>query len=95
MITQEQKFKSQYADLIAAFQAAFPNIAPPEPRWFFLWLGKYPPGDIKDVIRSLQNHSLKARFTTESTGRAISALLRQNALERAVASALPTSGGVK
>jgi hypothetical protein len=91
MVTQEQKFKNQYSDLIAAFEAAFPGVTPPESRWFFLWLAKYPVCAIKDVIHILQQHPLKAQFTTESTGRAISALLRAEALKRAVASA-PISG---
>lgn len=85
MVSQEQKFKQQYSDLIAAFKTAFPNITPPEPRWFFLWIAKYPLWSIKDAIQTLSQHSLKARFTTESTGRAISALLRAEALRRAVA----------
>jgi hypothetical protein len=94
MVTQEQKFKNQYSDLIAAFEAAFPNITPPEPRWWSLWLAKYPVWAIKDVIQILQQHPLKPQFTTVSTGKAISAFLRAEALKRAIAGA-PTPGGVR
>ena len=85
MIPQESKFKSQYARIITAFEAAFPGIAPPEPHWFALWLAKYRPCDIADAIQALSQHPLKSRFTQESTGKAISAHLRNAALQRAVA----------
>ena len=92
MVLQEQKFKNQFSDIIAAFEVAFPGITPPEPRWFTLWISKYPIWAIKDAIRQLSKHPLKDRFTTESTGKAISALLRAEALIRAT-SGTPKIGG--
>jgi hypothetical protein len=94
MVLQEQKFKNQFSDIIAAFEAAFPDIIPPESRWITLWLGKYPVWAIKDAIRQLSKHSLKARFTTDSTGKAISALLRAESLIRAT-SGEPKTGGTR
>ena len=84
MLTQEQQFKKQIADAIASFEFAFPNVSPPEPRWFHIWLTRYPFWSLKNVIQTLSTHSLKDQFTTESTGRAISALLRADALKRAL-----------
>jgi hypothetical protein len=91
---QEEKFRSQISDLAAAFEVAFLGIAPPEPRWFSLWLAKYPLWAIKDAIGTLSKHPLKPRFTTESCGKALSALLRAEALKRATAS-VPNAGGVR
>jgi hypothetical protein len=79
----EFKFKQDYTDLLAEFQAAFPGINPPDASWFALWLGKHNFREISDAIQTLQSHPLKSRFTTESTGRAISALLRESAVRRA------------
>ena len=90
-MSQEQRFKNQFSDVIIALTAAFPNIAPPEPRWIALWLSKYPGWAIEDAIRKLSAHPLKDRFTTASTGKAISALLRAEALLRAI-SGEPKSG---
>ena len=47
---------------------------------------------VNGVEVALEQHPLKAWFTTESTGTAISALLRQGALQRAGASVPPTGG---
>ncbi len=82
----EFKFKQDYTTLVAEFQTAFSGIKPPAPDWFVFWLGKYSFREISDAIHTLQTHPLKARFTTESTGRAMSALLRESALRRAVVS---------
>lgn len=95
MAYHDSKFAAQYTDLIAAFKAAFPDINPPDPTWFAKWLREYRFGAIMDAIQTLQTHSLKAKFTTESTGKAISALLREDALRRAVAGAVPVAGGVR
>jgi hypothetical protein len=95
MLSQEFQFKQDYSALIAAFNAAFPDITPPEAAWFFHWLAKYPAWAIKDAIQVLEQHPMKGRFTTASTGKAISALLRTDALKRAITSAQPTHGGAK
>jgi len=94
MLSQKFQFKHDYSALIAAFAAAFPDITPSEAQWFLHWLEKYPAWAIKDAIQTLAKHSMRARFTTESTGRAISALLRAEALKRAITSA-PTLRGVR
>ncbi len=92
MLSQEYQFKQAYSVLIAVFQTAFPTITPPEAAWFFHWLEKYPAWAVMDAIETLGKHPLKARFTTESTGKAISAILRTEALKRAIASVSTTGG---
>lgn len=94
MLSQEFQFKQQYSNLIAEFSAAFPGITPPDAPWFFHWLEKYPAWAIKDAVQTLAKHPLKAKFTTASTGKAVSALLRTEALKRAVAS-VAVDGGAK
>ena len=86
MESHRDTLKRQYTTLIAAFNAAFPSIEPPLPDWWILWLSKYDFGDIRDAIEKLSRHELKDRFSQESTGRAISSLLRDAALRRAVLS---------
>ena len=95
MISQEQQFKNQLIDLIAVFEAAFPNTPPPDTQWFYLWRSKYPVWSIKDAIQTLSTHSKKAQFTTDSVGRAISTRLRSDALKRAIAGAQPKAGGTR
>ena len=73
-------------------QSRLSNIAPPDPHWFHLWLAKYPTETILDAINVLAAHPLKTRFTTESTGKALSAWLRAEALRRAV---IPVSAAVR
>jgi hypothetical protein len=82
MQTQEAK---EYSDIVSEFEKSFPGIQPPAPTWIVKWLIQYGFQAVIDAIQILQNHPLKARFTTDSTGRAISALLRQYALQRAIA----------
>jgi hypothetical protein len=82
---QAQKFRQQYLDVLAAFQAAFPGVQPPESHWFQLWMTKYGAAAIEDAIQTLSEHPLKSKFTQESTGRALSALLREATLKRAFA----------
>jgi hypothetical protein len=84
MESQEQTFQQKYANLLAKYQLAFPSIEPPAPHWWSHWLGKYSFRDIADVIESLSHRNLKSQITTESTGRAISSLLRDRALRRAI-----------
>jgi hypothetical protein len=84
MQTQEEVLKKQYAELLASFAEAFPQIAAPAGEWWGLWLRKYSVRDIQHAIATLQKHPLRGRFTTESTGKAITALLRENALRRVV-----------
>jgi hypothetical protein len=88
MARHEDTLRDQYSTLISAFNAAFTGIQPPEPSWWMLWLDKYDFADIRAAIQRLSAHPLKARFTQESTGKAISALLREIALRKAVTSRL-------
>jgi hypothetical protein len=92
MALHEETLQAQYITLIESYLAQFPGIDPPAPEWWMLWLDKYPFGDIHAVIQSLGKHPLKARFTPESTGKAIAAKLREIALRRAV-SFTPKTGG--
>ena len=91
MMSKEWQFKQEYSDIVAAFQAAFPSITPPAREWIFLWLAKYPSWAIKDAIGHLEQHSRKFHFTTVSCGKAMSSLLRAEALKRAIASTDPTA----
>jgi hypothetical protein len=84
MALHEETLQQQYITLIEAYYAEFPSIEPPAPEWWMLWLDKYSFGDLQAVIQSLGRHPLKARFTSESTGKAIAAKLREIALRRAV-----------
>jgi len=96
MTPQEAKFRQQYAAIICEFENEFPGIQPPDPSWITIWLRQYNFRAICDAIQTLQNHPphVKARFSQESVGRAISALLRADAVKRAIAS-VPTPSGVK
>jgi hypothetical protein len=91
MTPRELQFQQQYSNLVREFEACFPGIKPPDPSWFAIWLRDYRFQATWDAIQTLSKHQLKSRFTTESTGRALSALLRQSAVCRAIASA-PTGG---
>ena len=79
----ESVFRQQYSDLIKQFTDYFPGVKPPDSSWFANWLGRYGFRAISDAMGVLASHSLKAQFTTQSTGKAISALLRDDALRRA------------
>jgi hypothetical protein len=92
MKTQEDILRQQYLSLLAYFSAAFPDIEPPASNWWGLWLQRYDLLDIRAAIQTLSNHHLKPRFTTESTGKAISAMLRQSALSRAMKPPSVTGG---
>jgi hypothetical protein len=80
MQTQEDKL---YLNALFEYQAAFPGIQPPAPTWFVKWLIEYDSKALSDTIQTLQRHPKKPLFTTESTGRAISALLRDGAIRAA------------
>ncbi len=83
----ENKIKLRFDELIAEFSKAFPNIEPPALEWWRLWMEKHPLFAISESIQTLAQHPLKSQFTTESCGRAISAMLRERALNRAFAPA--------
>jgi hypothetical protein len=84
------EIRRQYLSLLEQFSTAFPSINPPEQQWWLLWIQRFPFTDIRDAIATLSNHHLKDRFTTESTGKAITALLRESAVRRAMT--LPGAG---
>jgi hypothetical protein len=84
MQTHEETIRQQHLSLLAQFTAAFPGITPPEKQWFQMWIHRYHFSDITAAIETLSHHHLKHLFTTESTGKAISALLRQSAVGRAM-----------
>jgi hypothetical protein len=86
MITLEQQLRQQYVAILAEFTTEFPDVTPPEPAWFQLWLGKYLYSDISAAIRKLGQHPLKASFTQQSTGKALSVMLKQDATRRAFSS---------
>jgi hypothetical protein len=92
MTPHEEQFHQQVQTILAAFTAACPNVEPPASAWLQHWLNRYSITAILDAIQFLQDRhpQVKAQFTTESTGKAISARLRQSAINRAVASAPKT-----
>jgi hypothetical protein len=92
MADQSTRYRQQYLDLLTAFSAGFSDIEPPAPDWWALWLTKYGFHAILSEIQDLQTHSLKAKFTTDSIGRALSARLREGALRRAIITPAPESG---
>jgi hypothetical protein len=87
MMPQAELFARAYVKVLAEFAEAFPNVQPSEIFWFEGWVRKYGFRNLSNVIKHLAVHPLKAQFTTESTGKAISALLRENAMKQAIAEA--------
>jgi hypothetical protein len=83
-MTLEQHLKKRYETHVAEFTSAFPLIDPPAPEWWRVWLRKYPSPAISEAITKLAKHPLKSRFSTASTGRALSALLNEDAMRRAI-----------
>ena len=83
MLHAEENHRN-HQSLLAEFSAAFPTITPPDNHWWSIWLERYPFVDIHKAIITLSQHHLKCRFTTDSCGRAISAMLRQAAVRRAM-----------
>lgn len=55
-----------------------------EPSWWSLWVSKHSFQSILGEIQDLSKHPLKPKFTTGSIGRALSARLRDRALESAI-----------
>ena len=95
MNSQEANFQQQVIDIVTAFRTAFPNLDIPAPEWLEHWLNKYSCDAILSAIHTLQNHhpNVKARFTQDSIGRAMSTLLRADAVRRAIAVACGTIPG--
>jgi|ERR1035437_3704010 hypothetical protein len=85
MLSREFQIKKDYAVIVTAYQETFPGVPLPGVSWVLLWMDRYSVGSILTVIKNLGRHPLKNRFTTASTGKAISTLLRQDALLRATA----------
>lgn len=79
----------QYSDIIKELQTAFPGIRIPEPSWIVRWLSQYGFRPLHDAIQTLSSHPAKPRFTTESIGKALSTLLRDEALRRAALTVRP------
>jgi hypothetical protein len=88
MTPQEHAYRRQYEAIVSAFNTAFPGVSVPAPSWITIWLTRYSYYALLEAIATLENHppQVKARFTQESVGRAISALLRDAALRRAIPS---------
>ncbi len=82
----EHQLRTHYVTNLAIFKEEFPDIPPPEAAWFQLWLSKYLPSDVSAAIRKLGQHPLKSSFTTTSTGKAISVILKTEAQRRAFSS---------
>jgi hypothetical protein len=85
------EIRQQYLSHWAEFTASFPGVTPPDNHWWTLWMQRYSFTDIRDAIQILSRHRLKPQFSTESTGKAITALLRDSAVRRAMKP--PTTGG--
>ena len=87
MPSQEDNFQQQVINIVNAFRTAFPDINIPAPEWLEHWLNKYSSEAILAAIQTLQNHhpAVKARYSEQSIGRAMSTLLRADAVRRAIA----------
>jgi len=88
----EDEIRQNFLSLLAEFTAAFPGINPPENHWWTLWMQRYSFVDIRAAIEVLSHHHLKPQFTTVSTGKAITALLRDAAMRRAMTIPAKTGG---
>lgn len=97
MTQQELKLQQGVINVLTAYHTAFPNIDPPAAAWLQHWLTRYSDTAVLDAIQTLQKHipQVKARFTTDSVGKAISSLLRADAMKRVIAGAQAKVGGVK
>jgi len=89
MTAQETEFQDQCLSIIAACKNEFPSLEPPPPVWLHQWLSRNSCQAILDAVRTLASHPahVRARYSEESVGRAISALLRDRALRRAITNA--------
>jgi hypothetical protein len=81
---EKQYLTNRFTTHVAEFKAAFPDIDPPASDWWRIWLRKYPSSAISECIATLAKHPLKPRFSTASCGRALSVMLRDDAIRRAV-----------
>src|SRR6202041_1521508 len=88
---QVSPLRKQYTVTHAAWTDAFPNIQPPDASWWQNWFRDNDYTDILEAIRVLRSHSapVRARYSTESIGRAITAMLREIALRRAIPLSAP------
>jgi hypothetical protein len=83
MTPQEQKYRRAFDDIITKITAL--GVPAPAPSWITYWLTKYNYRSILAAIEVMQGHpeSIRARYTTESVGKGISALLKLDAARRA------------
>jgi hypothetical protein len=83
---QVDTLRRKYTTALAAWIAAFPGIDPPHATFWQVWFKENDACDILEAIRTLQSHSapVRARYTTSSLARAITAMLREIALRRAI-----------
>jgi hypothetical protein len=83
---QVSTIRKQYATALAAWTTAFPHLQHPSASWWQTWLRDNDYTDILEAIKTLQGHSapVRARYTTDSVSRAITTLLREIALQRAI-----------
>lgn len=88
----EETLREQYITLLAAFSIALPQTPAPDSSWWALWMSKYEFADIRDAITILARHPSKSQFSKVSAGRALSALLREAAIKRAIASVQTPKG---
>lgn len=84
--------RKQFTTARAAWIAAFPNIQPADATWWQVWFKHNDASDILEAIRILQSHSapVRAKYTTNSISRAITAMLREIALRRAIPLSAPS-----
>lgn len=84
MKNHEAQLRSQFMQLRQAFDSTFPGLRPPELVHWRTWITEYDIPDIMEAIQQLGSHPLKNRFTPESCGKAISAILREKVRARAL-----------
>src|ERR1700723_2413329 len=81
--------QKQYTIVLAAYVAAFPHLTPPDATWWRAWFRDHDYHDILEAIQKLQNYppQVQSRYTTISTGKAITSMLATIAIRRAIPNA--------
>jgi hypothetical protein len=84
MTPEEQKYRRIYDDIATKITSTL-GVPAPATSWVTLWLTRHSYHSILAAIEVLQGHPehIRARYSTESVGKAISALLRAEAVRRA------------
>jgi hypothetical protein len=70
----DETYRANFNILLRTWRDNLP-IPPPEPYWWSFWMNKYDHAAVRDAILRVSN---KTNLTTDSAGRAVSAILRSD-----------------